>query len=136
MKVLLGTDVLLYYLQKQELVDGIDLMLQWMERIKAVAYTDISSVAVLTNFVSLNAFGDLRRLEILDGIRPKASEIENLELKDSMLPTFAFEYKPLLAQLNWLFYDDIDYLVTENPMSHKLAKRLEVDDKVFTIENF
>lgn len=137
MKILIGTDVLLYYIQKQEMIDGITLMLQWMERIRIVKYADLSSIAILTNFVSLDDFSELSKFEVLKGIRPKASKIADLELKnDKMFSIEGANYKPLLAQLNWLFYDDIDCLITENPLSHRLAKLLGIDDKVYTIEEF
>lgn len=137
MRVLIGTDVLLYYIQKQEMIDGITLMLQWMERLRIVKYADLSSIAVLTNFVTLDEFSELSRFEVLKGIRPKASKIEELSLMDGkLLFVEGINYKPLLAQLNWLFYNDIDCLVTENAMSHRLAKLLGIDDKVYTIEGF
>lgn len=133
MKVLIGTDVLLSYLQRQEL-EGILLAFEWIERLKAKKFTDLSSIAILTNFVSLDSFDDLSSFEVLEGVRPKARVIENFEQSNIRLNKF--DFRPLLAQLNWLFYQDIDFLITENGMSHRIAKQLGVDDKVFTIENF
>lgn len=133
MKVLIGTDVLLYYLQKQER-DGIVMLFHWIERLKAKKLIDLSSIAILTNFVSLDSFEELSSFDILKGVKPKSRKIEDIEQADLLLK--GFNYRPLLAQLNWLYYDDVDYLITENALSHKIAKILEIDDKVFSIEGF
>lgn len=133
MKVLIGTDVLLYYLQKQEL-DGIVMLFHLIERLKAKKFIDLSSIAILTNFVSLDSFEELSSFDILKGGKPKNRKIEEIEQADSLLK--GFNYRPLLAQLNWLCYDDVDFLITENTMSHKIARILDIDDKVFSIEGF
>lgn len=133
MKVLIGTDVLLYYLQKQEL-DGIVMLFHLIERLKAKKFIDLSSIAILTNFVSLDSFEELSSFEILKGVKPKNRKIEEIEQADFLLK--GFNYRPLLAQLNWLCYDDVDFLITENTMSHKIARILDIDDKVFSIEGF
>ena len=133
MNVLIGTDVLLYYLQKQEL-DGIVMLFSWIDKIKSKKFIDLSSIAILTNFVSLDSFEELSSFEILKGVKPKNRKIEEIEQADFLLK--GFNYRPLLAQLNWLFYDDVDYLITENSLSHNIARILEIDDKVFSIEGF
>lgn len=133
MNVLIGTDVLLYYLQKQEL-DGIVMLFSWIDKIKSKKFIDLSSIAILTNFVSLDSFEELSSFNILKGIKPKIRKIEDIEQADFLLK--GFNYRPLLAQLNWLFYDDVDYLITENSLSHNIARILEIDDKVFSIEGF
>lgn len=133
MNVLIGTDVLLYYLQKQEL-DGIVMLFNWIDKIKSKKFIDLSSIAILTNFVSLDSFEELSSFNILKGIKPKIRKIEDIEQADFLLK--GFNYRPLLAQLNWLFYDDVDYLITENSLSHNIARILEIDDKVFSIEGF
>ena len=136
MRVLIGTDVLLYYLLKQEL-EGISMIFKWIERLDATKYMDSSSIVILTNFVPLESFEELHGFEFLKGIRPKAHKIKELELKNkNIFCVNRTKYKPLLAQLNWLCYHDVDYLITENAISHKIAKLLEVDDKVFSIEEF
>lgn len=106
MKVLIGTDVLLYYLQKQEL-DGIVMLFHLIERLKAKKFIDLSSIAILTNFVSLDSFEELSSFDILKGVKPKNRKIEEIEQADSLLK--GFNYRPLLAQLNWLCYDDVDF---------------------------
>lgn len=137
MKILIGTDILLYYLQKQELVDGMNMMFKWIERIGATKYVDVSSIAILTHFTSLKSFDDLKNYAILRRLRPKAERIDKLEdVLSERYHSVGLEYKPLLAQLNWLFYDDVDFLITENATSHDLAIVLGIDDKVLTIEDF
>lgn len=133
MNVLIGTDVLLYYLQKQEL-DGIVMLFSWIDKIKSKKFIDLSSIAILTNFVSLDSFEELSSFDILKGVKPKNRKIEEIKQADFLLK--GFNYRPLLAQLNWLCYDDVDFLITENTMSHKIARILDIDDKVFSIEGF
>lgn len=137
MKILIGTDILLYYLQKNELMDGMTMMFKWIDRIDADKYVDISSIAILTNFASLESFVELKNYEVLRNLKPKADRIERLdESLNNKFGVQGVQYKPLLAQLNWLFYEDVDLLITENLMSHNVAKVLGIDDKVFTIEEF
>lgn len=137
MKILIGTDILLYYLQKQELMDGMNMMFKWIDRIGAKKYADISSIAILTHFTPINTLDELRNYEVLRHLRPKADHIERLEKELKFrYDSIGVEYKPLMAQLNWLFYDDADFLITENSTSHDLAQVLGIDDKVLTIEDF
>lgn len=137
MKILIGTDILLYYLQKQELMDGMNMMFKWIDRIGAKKYVDISSIAILTHFTPINTLDELKNYEVLRYLRPKADRIESLEKELKFrYDSIGVEYKPLMAQLNWLFYDDADFLITENSTSHDLAQVLGVDDKVLTIEDF
>lgn len=137
MRILLGTDILLYYLQKQELVDGMTMMFKWIERIGATKYADISSVAILTHFTSLDSFDNLKQYQILKQIHPLSENIERvIEQLSTKYDSIGVKYKPLLAQLNWLFYDDVECLITENSLCHELAQTLCVDDRVFTIEEF
>lgn len=94
MNVLIGTDVLLYYLQKQEL-DGIVMLFSWIDKIKSKKFIDLSSIAILTNFVSLDSFEELSSFNILKGIKPKIRKIEDIEQADFLLK--GFNYRPLLA---------------------------------------
>lgn len=137
MKILIGTDILLYYIHKSELMDGMTMMSKWIDRINADKFVDISSIAILTNFVSLESFVELRNYEVLQTLKPKAERIERLEESlDNKFGVQGVQYKPLLAQLNWLFYEDVDILITENLLTHNIAQVLGIDDKVFTIEEF
>lgn len=137
MNILIGTDILLYYLQKQELVDGMNMMFKWIDRIGAKKIADVSSIAILTHFAPLKSFDELKNYEVFKQLRPKADRIDKLEKElSARYDSVGIEYKPLLAQLNWLFYNDADYLITENSTSHDLAKVLGIDDKVLTIEDF
>lgn len=137
MNILIGTDILLYYLQKQELVDGMNMMFKWIDRIGAKKIIDVASIAILTHFTSLTSFDELKNYEVFKQLRPKSDRIGKLEKELSRrFDSVDFDYKPLFAQLNWLFYNDADYLITENRTSHNLAKILGIDDKVLTIEDF
>lgn len=136
MRVLIGTDILVYYLLKQEL-EGIAMMFKWMERVKATRFTDVSSIAILTNLIPLDAFSELRGLNILKRIRPKARPIVELEKRDKEgILKKEYKYKPTLAQLNWLYYNDVDCLITENRLTHHIAQQLGIDDIVLSIEDF
>lgn len=137
MKILLGTDILLYYIKNLELVDGISILFTWINRIKAKQYIDVSSIAILTHFIPINAFKELGRFGVLKFFRPKTDAIMALE-KDILNSKYKHEVslRPLLAQLNCLACNDVDVLITENKELHYLSSKAGIDDRVYYIEEF
>lgn len=137
MKILLGTDILLYYIKNMEMAESISILFTWMERIKANPYVDVSSIAILTNFISLDSFKELNRFNVLKSIAPKANSISALEKQIlSYEDRNELSLRPLLAQLNYLACNEVDLLITENREMHTLALKAGIDDCVYSIEEF
>lgn len=137
MKILLGTDILLYYIKNMEMVEGISIMFTWMDRIKAKPYVDVSSIAILTHFIALDSFKELNRFNVLKSLSPKANSISALEKQIlSSDSRNELSLRPLLAQLNYLACNEVDLLITENKEMHSLALNVGIDDRVYSIEEF
>lgn len=137
MKVLFGTDILIRYLLKVDYIDGIRLLLKWLDKIGAKKIIDASSVAILTNFVSPTKIDQLHSFELLAMI-PNLS-LRSIEMRDEiphLIPIEQPAAKALLAHLNLLDTNEVDYLVTESILMHSMAKMMGLDARVYTIENF
>lgn len=136
MNILLGSDLLLYLLRRDDQVDGIEPLLRWVKLIGGTCYIDVATIAMLTRFVPTDSFGSLNYLSILKELRPKNPILKSIESEYEHLSMSGFRYKPLFAQLNWLFYNDVDYLVTDNAFTHSVAFRLNLEERVLDIEQF
>lgn len=137
MKILLGTDILLYYIKNMDMSEGVSILFTWLERIKAKPYVDVSSIAILTHFITLDSFKELNRFHVLKSLAPKANPI--LTIEQQILSSKVRNKKllrPLLAQLNYLACNEVDLLITENKETHILASNIGIDDHVYSIEEF
>ena len=135
MKILLGTDIALDVVKKGDLLDSITVLLKWINLIGGTCYIDMPTIAILTHFIPLDSFKYLSFLKVFVEIKPKVQPIIELENSVGNFKLNIVECKPLMAQLNRLFYD-ADVLVTDNQITHNLARLLQIDDKVFTTEEF
>ena len=135
MKILLGTDIALDVVKKGDLLDSITVLLKWVNLIGGTCYIDMPTIAILTHFIPLDSFKYLSFLKVFVEIKPKVQPIIELENSVCNFKLNIVECKPLMAQLNRLFYD-ADVLVTDNQITHNLARLLQIDDKVFTTEEF
>lgn len=135
MKILLGTDIALDVVKKGDLLDSITVLLKWINLIGGTCYIDMPTIAILTHFIPLDSFKYLSFLKVFVEIKPKVQPIIELENSVCNFKLNIVECKPLMAQLNRLFYD-ADVLVTDNQITHNLARLLQIDDKVFTTEEF
>lgn len=113
MKILLGTDILLYYIKNMDISEGVSILITWLERIKAKPYVDVSSIAILTHFITIDSFKELNRFNVLKSLAPKANPI--LTIEQQILSSKVRNKKllrPLLAQLNYLVCNEVDLLIT------------------------
>ena len=137
MNILLGTDILLYYIKNMEMTDGISVLISWTGRIKAKLYVDVSSIAILTHFVALESFQELNHFHVLKSISPKSNPVSVLEKQIlSSKHKSAVSLRPLLPLLNRLVCNEVDVLVTESKEMQVLASKVGVDDRVYSIEEF
>lgn len=137
MKILIGTDILLCYLLKSDYIDGISLLFKWLDKIHAEKVIDASSVAILTHFIPVSKFDQLRHFTLLTEI-PKLSSKSNEMRKKIKELTFSEQKaaKTLLPHMIFVDTCEIDYLVTESLLTHAIAKKMNLDTKVYSIENF
>lgn len=137
MKILLGTDIILDYLLKADYIDGIHLLITWMNKIKAEKIVDISSIAILTNFAPISKFDKLHTFIPLKKVPPLTSKIYSLKSKiDKLLYVERKSANTALAHLNLLDTNNVDYLITENEQTHLMSREIGLDSYVYTIESF
>ena len=114
MKILIGTDLLLSYLNRTDYMEGIMILFRWLERLKYKKYVDIGSVMILTHFVDLNEFRNLKGFEVLKKVVPTNFIIRIIENQiNSVNVRKSKNIKTQLMQLNYLLEGDVDYLITE-----------------------
>lgn len=137
MKILFGTDILLYYLNSSDYIDGIQLLINWIDRIGLKKMVDPSSVAILTNFVPFSKFVKLNDFDLLKETDRPTERIKNVIDQSEIHYTISKDaVKPLLPHLALLDKNIVDYMLTENLLTFQLAKELGIDDRVFGIEEF
>lgn len=137
MKILIGFDILLSYLLNINYSDGTNLLFSWINRIGAKKYTDAGSLMILTHFVSIDKFSRLQGFDII-----KENDVMHPEIRflNSNISRFEInsrkDFRALLMQINLLFTNKIDFLITENIKIHEFASTLNIEYKVYTIEEF
>ncbi|WP_304197788.1 hypothetical protein [Phocaeicola plebeius] len=137
MKILIGFDILLSYLLNINYADGTNLLFSWINRIGAKKFTDAGSLMILTHFVSIDDFSRLQGFDII-----KKNDIMHPEIKflNNNISRFDInskeDFRALLMQLNLLFTNKVDLLITENVKIHEFASTLNIEYKVYTIEEF
>lgn len=137
MKILIGFDILLSYLLNINYTDGINLLFTWINRIGAKKNTDIGSLSILTHFVSK---ADLSRIHGFDIIKEIGIMRPEIKFLNNIISGYGQkskeDFRALLMQLNILLDNNIDYFITENLKIHEFAKILNLESKVYTIEEF
>ena len=131
MRILLATDLLLAYLFKGDFIGGLDILFQWMKRINAQRYIDFSSITILTNFVNKDSFHELNDFSLIKKYPPKAEIIRDYARRVATDTDIN-----LLPQLNLLACGKVDYIITENSRLFSISQFLNLDDKVYSIEDF
>lgn len=137
MKVLFGTDILIGYLLSTDYVDGIRLLFRWLDKTNTEKVVDFSSLTILKNLFLGSELKRLKGFKLL-AIVPKPS-IKTFEMRkeiQKLTPQEQGAAKTLLAHLNLLEANEVDYLVTENSLMYSMAKSMGLDARVYTIENF
>ena len=132
MKILIGYDVIISYLNKQSYIEGTKILFDWIDKIKARKCIDIGSVTVLTHFMRREDFKFFHRFDIIKEVPPKDILFNALNQSGFSSPNI----NALLLQLNLLFLKRVDYLVSDNTTCHSLAKVMRIDDLVYTVEEF
>lgn len=137
MKILFGTDLLLCYLFRGDYIDGIQLLIDWVDKIGDKKIVDISSLTILTNFVSTSELKQINNFTLLTDISRPTERIKELIIKSrcNFLKN-QDAIKTLLPHLVLLDCNIVDFMVTENPLVFQLARELGIDDRVYGIENY
>lgn len=137
MKILFGTDLLLCYLLRADYIDGIQLLIDWINKIGDKKTIDPSSIAILTNFAPISKFKQLHDFTLLTRISRPTEKVKNLLInpKYKLLKDQA-SVRTLSAHLTLLDRNFIDFMITENPLMFQLARELGIDDRVYGIENY
>ena len=136
MRVLVGTDILLCYLYDGFYIDGINCLFKWMEAISIKKLVDISSIAILTNLIPLSNFDRLKDFEALKEVHRKSNKLRLAQNKFNKTEKKDISLNSKLVLLNLLDIGVVDFLITEDKLSHCLAADLGLDNRVYTIENF
>lgn len=137
MKVLIATDLLISMLLQKDYVDGMDILLMWLRKLKITWFMDVSSLIILTHF------SETKRLEIFNDfcvLKDAPPETKNIKTLKSTISNIGLNnnvgHKTLLPNLSWLDNGNVDFIITENKVLSELAHRINLDDRVYSIENF
>lgn len=138
MKVLVATDLLASMLLHKDYVDGMDILFMWFRKLRIACYMDISSLMVLTHFTGAEQLQMLHDFRLIKEIPPTTDNIQILKKtyvnKDVGLNNIG--EKTLLPNLSWLDSGYVDFIITENAALFELARRINLDNRVYGIENF
>lgn len=138
MKVLIGFDLMLSYLLKQDDVEGIERVFWWINRLDMKKYTDVGSLMLLTHFVPKTQFSHFRGFECLTK-QPPLYDYQKaiLPLLESNLKKDEKNWaKVLFMQLNQIIAGYVDYLITDNSISLRLAEMMGVEERIYNVEDF
>ena len=138
MKVLIATDLLISILLQKDYVDGMDILFMWLKKLKITWCMDISSLLILTHFSEAQNLSRFNDFHYLKSIPP---ETDNILFLRNYYSHIAKEpeterLKTLLPNLAWLDNGDVDFMITENPVLFDMAHQINVDNRVYSIENF
>lgn len=138
MKVLIATDLLISMLLREDYVDGMDILFVWLKKLKLKWYMDISSLMILTHFSAMQDLSKFDDFRVLRGVPPLTDNILFLKryFYDVSNETIDEGAKTLLPTLAWLDNGDVDFVITENSTLLKMACHINVDSRVYSIENF
>lgn len=138
MKVLIATDLLVSMLLQKDYVDGMDILFMWFRKLKIGYYMDISSLMILTHFSSTKQLQMFHDFRILKDVPPSTENIQILKKTygNNDIGLNNIGEKTLLPNLSWLDSSDVDFIITENAALFKLACRINLDNRVYSIENF
>lgn len=137
MKLLIGIELLLSYLNRTDYVEGIMILFRWLDRLNYKKYIDIGSMAVLTHFIKIDEFSNLKGFEILKKIPSRNFITRTIEsIVSSTYPEDSKNIQKCSMLLNYLLDGEIDFIITENKELHDMARLLVLDDRVYGIEEF
>lgn len=138
MKVLIATDLLISILLQKDYVDGMDILFMWLKKLRAIWYMDISSLMILTHFSGTQNLSKFNDFHYLKSIPPETDNIIFLRNYYSHIVKEPVPegVKTLLPNLAWLDNGDVDFMITENPVLFDMAHQINIDNRVYSIENF
>lgn len=137
MNILISTEILLSCISSDKRDEGLSLLFSWIKKAGGTCYTDYNTLILLHQLKPEGLFSELKEIKIFQ--TPRKLHPRLLSLKHSVegmqhvnIPNIA----SLLRQINWLIYDDADYIVSENELLHSLASTMQVDERVYNVEDF
>lgn len=139
MKVLLGTDIALAHINKDGNIEAIVLLFWWLKILKIPQCLHGVSYTILYNMMVLDKL-DRYHFPLLRKVAPKSLRIREIEetyvrnLNVKAIEKQAIQ--PMLAQMESLIVGDVDFFITNELEIHNLARLLQIDEKVYTVENF
>ncbi|MDE5886086.1 MAG: hypothetical protein K2H46_00700 [Muribaculaceae bacterium] len=140
-KVLIGTDIILYANSSKEELGVTEYLLEWMARIKEKPCVDISTRIILSNFLS-DVPPLLSRIPVLTEAVRKSHQIKTIErIIEAPVPTDIRSdsvpiWKQSLAHLALLQENKVDIYITDSPLMHSIARRIDLDHRVFSVESY
>lgn len=140
-RVLLGTDILLIGDMSPEELGTIEYLFEWMSRIGEQPCIDFSTKVLLTHHQwKIPEF--LSRIPVLMAVAKKSRNLSAIEkLLDIPLPVSihsdsSLAWKRALPHLALLEEDKIDLYITDNDMIHAIAKKINLDHRVYSINTY
>jgi hypothetical protein len=136
MKALLDTNIIIHREAGSSTINqDIGILFKWLDRVKYTKCIHPFSVQEINknpNKATVKTFGiKMASYELLPSVAPIAIEVEAIAIEDKnendRIDT---------ALLNELFNDRVDLLVSEDKNIHLKAERLQLSDRVFTINSF
>ena len=136
MKALLDTNIIIHREANKIVSQDIGILYRWLERgqyTKCIHSITINEIKKNPNKETVDLFlVKLKNYEIIDLPSPLQTEVQ--QISNELDSTTNDRNDSLL--LNELFVGRVDILITEDKKIHKKAERLNIQDKVFTIESF
>lgn len=140
-KVLIGTDILLIGEMSPEELGTIEYLFEWMSRIGESPYIDFSTKILLSHHQwKLPEF--LSRVPVMMVVEKKSRNLRAIEkMLDIPLPVnlhsdTSLGWKRALPHLALLEANKIDLYITDNDMIHAIAKKINLDHRVYSINSY
>lgn len=138
MKVLIGFDLLLAYILRQDDIEGLESLFSWIDKIGMKKYADKGSIMLLTHFIPIDDFSRFHGFEYLDKepSLPSYQAALLFSLNNALHEDEKLWGRVLLMQLNQLIEGNIDYLITDNNVAQRISEVLGIEERVYSVEDF
>lgn len=137
MNVFISTEILLTCISVDKRDEGLSLLFAWIKKAGGTCYTDYNTLIMLHQLKPQGLFSELKEIKVFQ--TPRKIHPQLLWLKqhvESMPHLKNPNVISLLRQINWLIYDDADYIVTENELLHNLSSCVQLSERVYNVEDF
>lgn len=140
MKVLLGADILIAANDSMQDFGTIGWLFQWFDRLGIDRYIDFPTLVVMTHFGGvnkdiLNSCGLIKKVIRKSPHLKQVIGISPLSLSTSVINSDK-AVNALIAQIAFLQTEEVDYIISDNEYLHSLARKLEIDDRVYSVAEF